>query len=130
MLVDSDFLGKGWSFPLGLSPSARMQWSAGDQKIRESILLILKTVPGERVLMPAFGCRIGELVFAPHSSATRALAQTYVQEALARWEPRIDPPSVTIDVDPQAPKVMQINIDYVVKETNRLANLVYPFYLK
>lgn len=130
MLINSDFLGRGWSFPIGLSTSARLQWSAGDEKIRQSILLILRTVPGERVLMPAFGCRIGELVFAPNDGATRAMAKAYVQEALARWEPRINPPTVTLDVDTNAPDAILIDIDYVVKETNRASNLVYPFYLK
>lgn len=130
MLINSDFLGRGWSFPIRASSSASVQWSAGDDKIRESILLILRTVPGERVLMPAFGCRIGELAFSPNDGATRALARTFVQEALARWEPRIDLPAVTIDGSTSAPNLMPISVDYVVKETNRSANLVYPFYLK
>ncbi|GLU34891.1 GPW/gp25 family protein [Trinickia caryophylli] len=130
MLVDNDFLGRGWSFPIGLSTSGRLRWSTGEEKIRQSILIILRTVPGERVLMPTFGCRLGELVFAPDSNATRALAQAYVNEALRLWEPRIEPPAVTVDVDPKAPNVLQIAIDYVVRTTNRAGNLVYPFYLK
>ncbi|WP_206952572.1 GPW/gp25 family protein [Trinickia acidisoli] len=130
MLVNGDFLGRGWSFPIGLSTSGRLQWSTGDEKIRESILIILRTVPGERVLMPAFGCRIGELVFAPNDGPTRALAQTYVKEALQVWEPRIDPPNVAVKVDPTVPSALLIGIDYVVRETNKAGNLVYPFYLK
>lgn len=130
MLVNGDFLGRGWSFPIALSTSSKLQWSADDEKIRQSILIILRTAPGERVLMPTFGCRIGELVFAPNDGSTRAMAQTFVQESLAYWEPRIDPPSVAVYADPKAPNVLQISIDYVVKETNMPANLVYPFYLK
>lgn len=130
MLINSDFLGRGWGFPIGLSTSARVQWSAGDEKIRESILVILRTAPGERVLMPTFGCRIGELVFAPNDGATRALAQAYVKDALQLWEPRIEPPRVSIDVDTNAPNLLPIRVDYVVRETNKAGNLVYPFYLK
>lgn len=130
MLIDSDFLGRGWSFPIGLSVSGRLQWSAGQDKIRQSILLILRTVPGERVLMPTFGCRIGELAFAPNDGATRALAQTYVKEALLQWEPRINVSALSVDVDSDVPTVLQINIDYIVRETNKAGNLVYPFYLK
>lgn len=130
MLVNSDFLGRGWSFPIGFAPSGRLQWSAGEDKIRQSLLLILRTVPGERVLMPTFGCRIGELVFARTDGATCALAQAYVKEALQAWEPRIDPPDVTVDIDPSEPNALRISIDYVVRETNKAGNLVYPFYLK
>jgi phage baseplate assembly protein W len=80
--------------------------------------------------MPTFGCRLGELVFAPNDGATRALAQTFVQEALTYWEPRIDPPSVAVYADSKTPTLLHISIDYVVKETNLPGNLVYPFYLK
>lgn len=130
MLVNSDFLGRGWAFPLALSPAGCVESSTGEQKIRESIVVILSTAPGERVLMPTFGCRIAELVFAPNNGTTRALAQTYVGEALKVWEPRIGLTSIAIDVDPKAPNVLLINIDYVVRETNSASNLVYPFYLK
>ena len=80
--------------------------------------------------MPTFGCRIGELVFASNNGTTRALAQTYVMEALQKWEPRIDPPDVTVGLDPNLPNALPISIDYVVRETNNAGNLVYPFFLK
>ena len=130
MLANGDFLGRGWSFPIALSTCARVQWSAGEQKIRESILVILRTVPGERVLMPTFGCRIGELVFAPNNGDTRSLAQTYVTAALQTWEPRIHGPSVTVGIDPKMPTLLPVTIEYIVRETNKVGNLVYPFYLK
>jgi len=130
MLIDSDFLGRGWSFPLGLSPVGQLQWSAGPDKIRQSILLILRTAPGERVLMPTFGCPIAELAFAQNDGATRALAQSYISEALQRWEPRINVSTLAIDFDSDTPSVLQINIGYIVRETNMADNLVYPFYLK
>lgn len=130
MLVNSDFLGRGWAFPVSISTSGQVRWCAGEEKIRESIYIILRTAPGERVLMPTFGCRIGELVFASNNGTTRALAQTYVMEALQKWEPRIDPPDVTVGLDPNLPNALPISIDYVVRETNNAGNLVYPFFLK
>ena len=130
MLVNEDFLGRGWSFPVAISTSGQVQWSAGEQKIRESIVIILRTVPGERVLMPTFGCRINELVFASNNGTTRALAQTYVTEALRTWEPRIEVSDVTVSMDPTMPNALPIRIDYVVRETNNAGNLVYPFLLK
>jgi phage baseplate assembly protein W len=130
MLVNSDFLGRGWAFPVSISTSGQVRWSAGEEKIRESIYIILRTAPGERVLMPTFGCRIGELVFASNNGTTRALAQTYVREALQKWEPRIDLPDVTVGLDANLPNALPISIDYVVRETNNAGNLVYPFFLK
>ena len=36
-----------------------------EENIRESVTIILGTQPGERQMLPEFGCRIHELMFAP-----------------------------------------------------------------
>ena len=61
--ADSDFLGQGWAFPVATS-GGKVQLAAGADDIRQALLIILQTAPGERVMLPAFGCRINELVFA------------------------------------------------------------------
>lgn len=52
-----------------------------DQMIRQ----ILLTAPGERADLPAFGCGLKQLIFAPHSTALDATTQILVQQALNRW---------------------------------------------
>lgn len=129
VLRNSDFLGQGWAFPLGVD-SGKVQWSADVDDIRQSILIVLQTMPGERVMVPTFGCRLGELLFEAHSVGTSGMAELYTQQALAAWEPRIDVTAVTATADSNEPNCLLISIDYVVRETNRPENLVYPFYLK
>lgn len=51
--------------------------------------LILEVVPGERRLLPAFGCRIHSLP-SLGSAASRHLAAALVEEALERWAPDLD----------------------------------------
>jgi hypothetical protein len=49
-------LGTGWAFPL--RPDAtrgNLGYRSGAEKVREAILLILQTEPGERVMRPTFG---------------------------------------------------------------------------
>lgn len=58
--------------------------------IRQSILLLLSTRPGERVMRPEYGCWLHRLVFAPNDANTAGLAIHYVGEALRRWEPRVE----------------------------------------
>ena len=83
------FLGRGWPFPI--RPSAgRIEYLEGDDKIEQSIWLILSTSPGEWVMRPDFGCGIHDLVFEPNTASLRALVQAQVEEALIRWEARID----------------------------------------
>ncbi|MBK9370585.1 MAG: GPW/gp25 family protein [Deltaproteobacteria bacterium] len=67
-----------------------MALSSDEQNIRECISIILSTRPGERQMMPSFGCRIHELLFAPNTASTATLVAHHVSEALTRWEPRIE----------------------------------------
>ena len=47
-------------------------------------------------MRPDFGCRIHELIFEPANEETAILASRYIEEAIKRWEPRINfPKSVT-----------------------------------
>jgi uncharacterized protein len=124
-----DFLGRGWAFPVRVQ-GGRVLFAADDQDIRQAILLILQTAPGERVMLPTFGCRINELVFAAGNASSLSLAQLYVREALEQWEPRIQVAAVAASIDTKQPNCMLISVDYVVRDRNRPDNLVYPFYLQ
>ncbi len=123
-----DFLGKGLKFPLVVKKT-KMRTSVGEELIKESIMLILGTARGERVMQPDFGCRLNEMVFASNDLNTATLIQTYVEEALLSWEPRIEVQSITANMSRQEP-VIEINIEYVIKSSNSKSNLVYPFYLE
>ena len=92
--MDRDFLGRGWSFPVRPTPSGRLSFAGGEEKIRQSIWIILSTALGERQMRPEFGCGIHDLVFQANTAALRGIVQEKVREALTRWEPRIDPASI------------------------------------
>jgi len=127
--ADSDFLGQGWAFPVTVG-GGKVQLAAGADDIRQALLIILQTAPGERVMLPAFGCRINELVFAAGNATAVSLAQLYVKQALDRWEPRIQTLQVNVTITPQQPNCLQIAVDYLIRDRNQPANLVFPFYLK
>jgi len=124
-----DFLGKGWAFPVSLENN-KIAMSQGDDGISESILIILGTAKGERVMRPDFGCGINELVFEPNSTATTTLVAFHVKEALMKWEPRIEVLDVRAAPGGDEGNRLDINIEYKVRTTNSKANLVYPFYLE
>jgi phage baseplate assembly protein W len=101
-----------------------------DQSVRESILLILGTARGERLLRPTFGCGIHELVFGGTDTATVARVGYEVREALLEWEPRIDVLEVRVMPDRVEGNSLLIDVRYRVRSTNNVFNLVYPFYLE
>jgi phage baseplate assembly protein W len=128
-MAETDFLGKGWKFPITMQ-AGKLGYSEAEQSIRESILIILGTSKGERVMRPTFGCNINEYVFAPNNTATASLLSFYVKEALLEWEPRIDVDNVAVAADEEEPNRLNIAIDYTIKSSNTSDNLVYPFYLE
>ncbi|MBI3284916.1 MAG: GPW/gp25 family protein [Burkholderiales bacterium] len=129
MVNNPDFLGQGWAFPIQTS-GGHVLFAADATDIAQAILIILQTAPGERVMLPAFGCRINELVFAAGNATATSLAQLYVKQALDRWEPRIQVTAVSASVMPQQMNCLQISVDYLIRSHNQPSNLVYPFFLK
>ena len=126
----SSFLGKGWRFPVDINRNGTLSMSSDEELIRESIIIVLGTAPGERVMRPGFGCEIHDLLFAPNNYTTAGLASYYVVTSLQKWEPRIDNVEADAQPSPDQPNKMLINIRYTVRATNNRHNLVYPFYLR
>ena len=129
MANDSDFLGQGWMFPLAVQNTG-IALAADADDVRQSILLILSTSPGERVMLPEFGTSLNELVFAPMNQATFTLAETKVTQALEKWEPRITQIEVNVEQDTSAAGQLLIQIQYMIRGSNVAQNLGYPFYLQ
>ena len=124
------FLGKGVRFPVFIDRAGGVAMSALEESVRESILIILGTAPGERVYRPTFGCDIHDLLFAPNNMSTAGLAAHYVVEALEKWEPRIEHVSATATPSQDEPNKLLIDIRYRVRGQNVARNLVYPFYTR
>jgi phage baseplate assembly protein W len=126
----SRFLGKGWKYAVEIDRTGGVAFSELEESIRQSILIILGTAPGERVMRPTFGCDIHELLYAPNNQATASLAAHHCQDALQKWEARIK--DVQVDGEPSRdePTRLDVMIRYRVRETNVSRNLVYPFYLR
>jgi hypothetical protein len=70
-----------------------------------------------------------DLVFAPHDAATEGLIIHYVEEALERWEPRIEVQEVAVSTDPIVDGALLIEIRYQVRDTHDERSIVHPFYL-
>ena len=125
------FLGRGWAMPVALDPRTGLVASvAYEEDIRQSILIILETAPGERVMRPDFGCGIHELVFAAMDSTTLQRVRSIVEEALRRCEARIDVLNVNVDEAATSEGKLLVEIEYRVRKTNQLGNLVFPFYFR
>jgi len=121
------FLGIGIGHPLQADAQGALQRAAYEESVRQSVWLILGTAPGERVMRPDFGCGINELVFANDSADGGGRIAAAVRDALLRFETRINVLGVQVGAGDDSATLL-ISIDYEVRATNNVFNLVYPFY--
>jgi uncharacterized protein len=91
--------GRSVAFPPRVGADGRFVWSEGEVNIRESITVVLKTDPGERVGVPDFGAGLGRFLFEPNNAATHARIQDAILRALTSWERRIQVESIDIAAD-------------------------------
>ena len=125
-----NFLGRGWKYPVEVDRAGGIAMSELDESIRQSMLIILGTAPGERVMRPNFGCSIHDLVYAPNNLNTASLAAHFCVVALSKWEPRIEEVEASADPSNDDSNRLDITIKYRVRATNNSRNLVYPFYIR
>jgi uncharacterized protein len=127
------FLGRGWSFPPRFDAGG-IALSAREEKIAQSIRIILGTAPGERVMRPDFGCGINRYVFEVVNASVLNGIRQAVREALILWEPRIEVLGVEVREEEFGGQTSRgtllVSIDYRVRATNSTLNLVYPFFLR
>ncbi|MCP4873558.1 MAG: GPW/gp25 family protein [Proteobacteria bacterium] len=124
--MSREYLGRGWSFPVRpREDDGGVALSEHERNITECIHIILNTQPGERQMLPEFGCPLQDLIFSTNSSGTRHQAESMVRSALATWEPRIDVDEVAAKPDPENPNQIRIHVGYTVRRSNNHQNLVH-----
>jgi phage baseplate assembly protein W len=123
------WIGQGPRFPLRPNPGGKLEYVNGEEVIRQAIGTILDTNPGERVMLPGFGCGLRRYIMEPNTTATRAAMERDIEDALTRWEPRVDLTNVAVTPG-EEPSLVWIDISYVRLVDRREDNLVYPFYLR
>lgn len=62
---------------------------AGWDHLRQSVLDILTTYPGERIMRPEYGSRVRDLIDRPVNAQWLADLYFEVAHAIQRWEPRV-----------------------------------------
>ena len=107
-----DRLGRGWAFPPAPDPSRALAFRAGPALVRQSILLILDTEPGERVMRPDFGCGLRRYLMEPNTPTTRAAIAREGEAAVRAWEPRIELREVEVTTTDD-PSTVVVTVAYV-----------------
>lgn len=100
------------------SHDGKVSLVAGAMAIRQSVLLLLSTMPGERIRRPSYGCELYRLTFMPNDPTTHGLAIHYVRQALAKWEPRIKIKNIDACTNVQDASKMELTLNYEITDIN------------
>jgi uncharacterized protein len=127
--INPEFDNTGKGAGLRVSNRGGIEMVQGGSSVRQAILLLLATRPGERVMRPHYGCYLHRLVFSPNDDTTAGLAIHYVRQALERWEPRIEVMDLdaTRSPDESMPGLLEITLAYRVRATLQTERLAYAF---
>jgi uncharacterized protein len=79
----------GASYPIVVHPNGYLHTIKGLDTVRSDLLVLLMTNPGERVMLPNFGCPLRSLIFEQNDSFTADTVQTMIANAIRLWEPRV-----------------------------------------
>ena len=134
MPENSDFLGRGWSFPPEFVKSKKnggeVALVEGKQDIDQSLDILLRTSIGERVMQPEYGCNMNDFLFDPNNSTLIGFLKDMVYNAILYHEPRIrvERLDVVADGTDAIEGRLNISIDYTIRQTNSRYNFVWDFY--
>jgi phage baseplate assembly protein W len=78
--------GRHLAFPFRIGSDGRTAAPASDaEHVRDELLQLLLTSPGERLFLPEFGGGLRRLVFEPASDTLRNVVKARITQALSRW---------------------------------------------
>lgn len=69
-----------------------------DNAIRNSLINLFNTAPGERILLPDYGCELRQYIFEPISELNGRNIGISIKKSIEKWEPRVLIISIGVDV--------------------------------
>ena len=118
-------IGSGDPPGLALTASGGLAMVEGSAAVRQALLLLLSTRPGERVMRPDYGCDLWRLAFAPNDETSHGLAIHFVRQAVERFEPRVEILRIDAFADPIRTGLLTIELDYRVRASLSAEGLSY-----
>lgn len=127
MAEKNTFLGRGWAFPVTFHrESFQVNLVENEEDIRQSLIILLNTTIGERVLRPEYGANMEDLLFEALNVTTATMITNRIKRAILFHEPRVKVEEIDMRPDFQEGRI-EVLISYFIISTNNRQNLVYPY---
>ncbi|WP_288369610.1 GPW/gp25 family protein [uncultured Algoriphagus sp.] len=124
---NNSFLGRGWGFPVSFDKgSTEVVLAEKEEDIRQSLIILLNTTVGERVMRPDYGANMEDLLFEALNVTTATIIINRIKRAILFHEPRVKAEEIDMRPNYEEGKV-EVLINYRIIATNNRKNLVYPY---
>jgi phage baseplate assembly protein W len=128
-MEDKSFLGKGWGFPITFNMQQRsVQMVSEEEDIKQSLKIIISTIPGDHPMDPSFGCEVQNSMFETMNANSINRIRDSIEMAIVNYEPRVILHGVVVDNNQMGEGVLAVKIDYTIESVNIRTNMVYPYY--
>jgi len=107
----------GWPLLPVPDTAGRLRWPSLEESVRQSIEVLLRTRPGERLMRPELGAGLAELLHEPNTLTTRRRIRDRIAEALEQWERRIAVDRIEVWEVPERPTEVRVEIAWRLRRT-------------
>ena len=113
----------GWPLLPYPDEAGQLAFPSLADSIRQNLRVILSTRASEQLMHPEYGAGLTDFIGEADTLTTRRRIYDRINDAIARWETRIDLNRINVDELPQHPGDLRIEIAYRIRRTGESATL-------
>ncbi|RUL78805.1 GPW/gp25 family protein [Dyella choica] len=104
--------GRGWAFPPVFTPEHGAGMSSGSENVRQSLVVLFSTLPGERIMRWGYGCDLNQFMFANINAGLMTGIESQIFDSVLSGEPRAEVTGIQINEAQTEPSRLQIQVTY------------------
>jgi len=95
-------------------------------QIKTNLRNLLLTEPGERIMLPEYGCGLRRRLFENNTNKDKIDIETLIRNSVSRWMSFITIDNITVANDPKIEYALNIHVDFSVELYNKKDTLTLP----
>jgi phage baseplate assembly protein W len=118
----------GWNFPIGVdSKTGKIKTTDLETDIKQSILILLSTIKGERLNHKEYGSRLNKFMFEPITSSLMMQIKSEIYQSIYQWENRIENLEIRVFISKNSQTALIVNIQYDIKDKSVADEINYVY---
>ena len=113
----------GFNMPFFGGPQKILSRQVDDKLIKNDILQLLLTVPGERVMRPDFGVHLRSFLFEQNTDSDLSILENEIAQAITEYEKRVTVENVTVVSDTNKHGINVVVIVRMVKDQKKVLTI-------